>query len=74
MRTTDASEERLLLTVEAAAERLNIGRTMMFALIKDGEVESVQIGRLRRVPATALDDFVDRLRREPVQLHSARAA
>lgn len=52
---------RVLLTVEAAAERLSIGRTMMYALVKSGDVESVCIGRLRRIPATALDSYARRL-------------
>lgn len=52
---------RLLLTVEAAAERLSISRTRMYALIKSGEVASVQVGRLRRIPVSALDNFTARL-------------
>jgi excisionase family DNA binding protein len=53
--------ERVLLTVEEAAERLGIGRSLAFRLIRDGELESVQIGRLRRVPASAITDFAARL-------------
>lgn len=49
--------ERVLLTVEEAAERLGIGRSMAFRLIRDGEIESVQIGRLRRVPAAAVTEY-----------------
>lgn len=52
---------RVLLTVEAAAERLSIGRTMMYALVKSGDIESVCIGRLRRIPAIALDSYARRL-------------
>jgi excisionase family DNA binding protein len=52
----------LVLTVEQAAERLGIGRTVMYALVSSGAVESVQIGRLRRVPADALVTFLDELR------------
>lgn len=52
---------RLLLTVEAAAELLSISRTRMYALIKSGEVASVQVGRLRRIPVSALDNFTARL-------------
>ena len=51
-----------VLTVEEAAQRLRIGRTLMYALIAAGDVESVRIGRLRRVPTDALDDYVLRLR------------
>jgi len=62
MTTADVASVRLVLTVEEAAERLGIGRTLMYALISAGDVESVRIGRLRRVPADALDAFVLRLR------------
>jgi excisionase family DNA binding protein len=53
--------DRVLLTVEEAAEQLGIGRTTMFALIREGAVESVQIGRLRRVPVTAVQAYAARL-------------
>jgi excisionase family DNA binding protein len=56
------STPRIVLTVEEAAERLGIGRTLMYALVNSGEVESIAIGRLRRIPLDALDDFVERLR------------
>lgn len=50
-----------LLTVEAAARRLSIGRTTMYALLKTGRVSSVRIGRLRRIPAPALTEYTKRL-------------
>ena len=53
---------RVVLTVEQAAEALGIGRTLMYELVGTGAVESVRIGRLRRIPAEALWDFVDGLR------------
>lgn len=52
-----AGGPRIMLTVEQAAAVLGIGRTTMFALIKSGDVESVLIGRLRRVPADAIDAY-----------------
>jgi excisionase family DNA binding protein len=61
--TAIATAVRLVLTVEEAAERLGIGRTLMYALITTGEVESVRIGRLRRIPADALENYVKGLRR-----------
>jgi excisionase family DNA binding protein len=51
----------LLISPVEAAKRLGIGRTQMFDLIGRGEVKSVKIGRLRRVPVTALSEYVDRL-------------
>ncbi|MFC5668302.1 helix-turn-helix domain-containing protein [Kitasatospora misakiensis] len=46
------------LTVEEAARRLGVGRTTMYALVASGEVSSVRIGRLRRIPAQALNDYI----------------
>lgn len=63
---------RLLLTVEEAASRLNIGRTTMYALVSSGAVEPVTIGRLRRVPSECLDNFVAGLRSNG-QLEAAAA-
>lgn len=54
---------RLLLTVEEAAERLRLGRTLVYRLISSGELESVKVGRLRRVPADCLPEYVATLRR-----------
>lgn len=62
MSPSDGKTIRLLLTVEEAADRLGIGRTLMYALVKDGEIESVHIGRLRRIPADALPRYLERLR------------
>jgi excisionase family DNA binding protein len=59
---TRVAQLPLVLTVEEAAERLGVGRTVMYALVSSGAVESVRIGRLRRVPADALVTFLDGLR------------
>jgi excisionase family DNA binding protein len=53
--------ERILLTVEEAAERLCIGRTSMYRLVSTGQIESVRIGRLRRIPTSAIDDYAAHL-------------
>lgn len=63
----------VLPTVEEAAERLRIGRTTMYALVSSGAVESVKVGRLRRVPAEAVDDYVAVLRTIPSQPTTAAA-
>ncbi|MBE3073332.1 MAG: excisionase family DNA-binding protein [Actinobacteria bacterium] len=60
--TTTTTGEHLVLTIEEAADRLCIGRTLMYALVKGGAVESVLIGRLRRIPLDALENFLSQLR------------
>lgn len=53
--------ERVLLTAEEAAEQLGIGRTLMYKLIRTNKIESIRIGRLRRVPTAAVKDYARRL-------------
>jgi excisionase family DNA binding protein len=53
----------LLLSVEEVARALGIGRSKTYELIAAGELESVHIGRAARIPVTAVEDFVERLRR-----------
>jgi excisionase family DNA binding protein len=50
--------DAVLLTVEQAAQLLNIGRTTMYGLVSTGAVESVTIGKLRRIPSECLEKFV----------------
>lgn len=52
---------RHLYPVHEAAEQLGVGLTTARALIKSGELRSVKIGQLRRVPADALREYVQRL-------------
>ncbi len=59
---TSVTHLPILLTVEEAAERLRVGRTTMYALLKTGAIESVPVGRLRRIPPDALDAYIARLR------------
>lgn len=58
MKSITGSNSPLLLTIEEAADRLNIGRTLMYSLVSPGVVKSVTIGRLRRIPAECLDEYV----------------
>lgn len=52
-----------LYSLDAAAGWLSVGKRKVEELVHDGELETVQIGRRRLVPAEALDDYIKRLRR-----------
>jgi excisionase family DNA binding protein len=47
-----------LMTVQAAADRLAVSRWMIYRLIWDQKVKSVQIGRCRRIVRTSFDDYI----------------
>jgi len=55
---------RVMLSITDAARCLSVGRSTMYELINSGAIETIHIGRLRRVPADCLSDFVERCRRE----------
>ncbi|MDP8969804.1 MAG: excisionase family DNA-binding protein [Actinomycetota bacterium] len=51
-----------LVTVNAAATRLGISRSRIYELIKDGTLESVKVGRLRRIPDDGIETYINSLR------------
>jgi excisionase family DNA binding protein len=53
-----------LLTVLEVAECLSLSRAFTYQLINSGQLESIRIGRARRVPAEAVAEFVARLRQQ----------
>ena len=53
---------RLLLKPEEAAMALGLGKTTLYSLITSGELESVVVGRARRVPVESVRAFVQKLR------------
>jgi excisionase family DNA binding protein len=61
-RARTASVTPLLLTVTEVAHRLGCGRTLVYDLIASGQLETVKLGRLRRVPTEAVDVLVRQLR------------
>jgi excisionase family DNA binding protein len=61
--TVPAPEAGQLLHPPAeAAAMLGVSRTSIYKLIKDGQLESVQIGSKILVPAAGLVAYVERLR------------
>ncbi len=49
----------LLLTVEQAARKLNVGKSLMYKLIWDGDVISIMVGRFRRVSVAELERYIE---------------
>ena len=55
---TEQTGERLLLTVEEVAGRLNIGRTLVWQLVWEGALPSLRLGRCVRIPVRALEAWI----------------
>ncbi|WP_329362418.1 helix-turn-helix domain-containing protein [Streptomyces sp. NBC_01483] len=47
-----------LLTVPQVMERLQLGRTAVYDLIRTRQIASLTLGRTRRIPTHALTDFI----------------
>jgi|RhiMethySRZTD1v2_1073278.scaffolds.fasta_scaffold2864991_2 excisionase family DNA binding protein len=56
-----SSDSQLLYTPEHAGDKIDVGRTTIYGLMASGELQSVKIGRSRRIPAAALDAYVAKL-------------
>jgi excisionase family DNA binding protein len=57
----EVARRKGLLYPEDAADWLSISRARLYQLLTAGEIESVKIGRSRRIPVQALERFVERL-------------
>lgn len=57
-------ESQLLLSPAEVAARLSIGRTVVYELMTDGQLESLKIGRSRRILSSAVDAYVEELREQ----------
>jgi excisionase family DNA binding protein len=53
-----------LLKITEVAARLNVGRTMVYELIRTGDITPVHIGRAVRVEASAVDKLIEALAAE----------
>lgn len=49
----------LALTVSQAAEVLQLGKSLVYALVRCGRLRSLRVGRKIRIPRDALREFLD---------------
>jgi excisionase family DNA binding protein len=54
--------EQLAFSIPHAARVLDLCDRKVWELVKDGEIESIKIGRSRRIPRAALLSYVEGLR------------
>jgi len=53
-------ETKLLLSPDEACAVLGVRRSMLFKMLEAGEIPSIKIGRLRRIPVDGLRLYVER--------------
>jgi len=52
---------KLAYSPEEACQALTIGRTVLYDLMRRGEIVSIKVGRRRIIPVDKLHEYVDRL-------------
>lgn len=63
----DITLSKRLLDVREVAAILGCGRTYVYELIGTRALPTIKLGRLTRIPVGAVDEFVSRKLREPVE-------
>jgi excisionase family DNA binding protein len=56
--TNNSAVSTSFLTVEQVAKRLYVGRSTAYNMVNSGEIPCVHFGRLIRVPADALEQYL----------------
>jgi excisionase family DNA binding protein len=62
---------KLLLTAEDVAHRLSVGRATAYELMASGVLPVVRIGRSVRVPAQALDKWIEGKAKNPPRTNTS---
>ncbi len=56
------TDDKLVYSVDEAAQRLSIGRTLAYELIRRGDLPSIKIGHRRLIARDDLEGYVQSLR------------
>lgn len=51
---------KILYRVEDAAELMSLSRTAIFDLIRTGDLDTIKVGRRRRIPLSSIEAYVTR--------------
>lgn len=61
------NERPMLLSPTDAARLLGCGRTHLYGMLNRGELRSILVGRLRRIPRTEIEAYIQRQMEEQQQ-------
>jgi excisionase family DNA binding protein len=70
-RTVSAESEVRLLKVPQVAERLGLGTSQVWEMVKSGELDSLKIGHARRIRSDVVDAYIKRLTAEQAERRTA---
>ena len=59
------AEMKVLVSVDEAAAMLSLGRTLVWELVRKKELQSVKVGRTRRILVSSVHEYVEKLMTQP---------
>ena len=66
-------EQQLCFSLKQAATQLNTSRTVLYRLIKSGEIRTFNIGGRRMISFQALSEYISKQESEPLVLINRRS-
>jgi excisionase family DNA binding protein len=58
---TTTNPQAALITVADACTRLHLSRPTVYLLINTGQLRSFKVGKARRIPVGAIDEYIDNM-------------
>lgn len=58
MTTTDEHETRQTLSVEQAAQRLGIGRSLAYVMVREGQIPAIKLGKRYLIPTSRFEAWL----------------
>lgn len=60
-------DDALTMTVDEVAEALGVSKYLVWEMVRRNEIRSIKLGKLRRIPRTALTELLEGGRNERTQ-------
>ena len=61
-------QEKLLLSPDETCEVIGVKRSTLFKLLETGDIPSIKVGRLRRIPIVLLRNWITRHMNEQISM------
>lgn len=49
-----------IITIDEMCERLHIGKTSAYSLLKSGEIKSTKVAKKWLIPVSSIDEFINK--------------
>jgi excisionase family DNA binding protein len=68
--TVQTLSAKRLLSPQEFAQRLSVSRWTVYAMLRDGRIQSVKIGRLVRIPESEVERLIEAAQRQQQEVEN----